>query len=166
MEKSTTRREFLEVAGMVGGCLACCPLARSANGADATPASETALPDFEKLTYCCYECSPKRCPLLKASLGNDLELKRKTAAEWKTKYGRDFSPEEVFCFGCKVEPARQGEMVKRCDVRACVIDRKLISCAHCGELATCPRRLWVDYPKFREHVLGIRKALLAQIAPG
>ena len=153
------RRGFLGAAGILGGCVAVCPLARAARGADeADPPPET-LPDFEKLTYCCFECTTELCPLLKASLENDLEYKREKAAEWKEKYGRDFPLEEVYCFGCKVEPACQGEGVKRCDARACVIDRKLVSCAHCDELPTCQRDLWVNFPAFRKHVLGIRTAL-------
>jgi hypothetical protein len=161
MREKIDRRGFLG-AGVVGGsCVVLCPLARLARGADADEADPPPekLPDFDQLTYCCFECTPEMCPLLKASLENDLEFKREQAAKWKKKYGRDFSLDEVFCFGCKVEPARQGEGVKRCSARVCVIERGLTSCAHCAELPTCQRNLWVDYPAFRKHVLGIRTAL-------
>ena len=117
-------------------------------------------PDFEKLTYCCYECKPEQCPLLKASLANDLQVKQEFAAKWREKYGREFTAEEVFCFGCKVEPARQGYAVRSCDVRACVLEKKLVSCAHCRELADCKRALWLNYPDFRKAVLEIQKRVL------
>ncbi len=158
--ETRSRRSFLETTTLCGGCLLAAGLASRAAAEETAAPAESKAPDFEKLTYCCYECDPKQCPLLKASLANDLEVKKEFAGKWKDRYGRDFTPEEVFCFGCKVEPARQGYAVRNCDVRACVLERKLVSCAHCPELAGCQRRLWVNYPKFREHVLGIQRQVL------
>ena len=158
MTRSETRRRFLTTATCSGGCLLAPALARRGLfGAE----GDTKPYDFDKLTYCCYECKPEQCPLLKASLANDAEGKKEIIAKWREKYGRDFTPDEVFCFGCKVEPARQGFAVRNCDVRACVVEKKLVSCAHCRELADCKRQLWVNYPKFREKVLEIQKQVLA-----
>jgi hypothetical protein len=156
MSPLQNRRDFLGTAACTGSCmLLACFTARTL-GADATADAKKTY-DFDKLTYCCFECDRTQCPLLEASLSNDLEAKKKQAAVWREKFGREFSPEEVFCFGCKVEPARQGFAVKHCDARQCVIDKKLISCAHCPELKDCARKLWANYPKFREHVLAIQK---------
>jgi hypothetical protein len=157
MIKTLSRRDFLGAAGCAGGCALLSSAAARVHGAQ--EASKKTY-DFDKLTYCCYECKPEACPLLKASLGNDLEFKRKQAAQWSEKYKREFSPNEVFCFGCKVEAAKLGANVKACSVRACVIGKGLVSCAHCRELTTCKQPLWISYPKFRERVLGIQKDVL------
>jgi hypothetical protein len=158
MNAPNSRRTFLGTAACAGGCALLGALAKGADGEGQAPPKKSY--DFDKLTYCCFACKPEQCPLLKASLNNDPEGKKQTAAEWREKYKREFKPEEVFCFGCKVEPVRLGFNVKNCDVRACVIGKGLVSCAHCRELATCQKALWVNYPKFREHVLGVQKDVL------
>jgi hypothetical protein len=76
------RREFIGVA-CGAGCLALCASGLRAE----TPAGEGEKKkhDFEKLTYCCFECREDRCPLLKATLRNDVELKNKEAAKCETR---------------------------------------------------------------------------------
>jgi hypothetical protein len=133
MIRIQNRREFMEATACTGGCLLLGPLASRA-GADSGGAQKKTY-DFSKLTYCCYECKPDQCPLLKASLANDLEYKKKEAAKWRERYRREFTLDEVFCLGCKVEPAKQAYNIKACDVRSCVIEKGLVSCAHCRELA-------------------------------
>jgi hypothetical protein len=149
-----------------------CPLLRGDEAAAGTGAAVPALPDFSRLTYCCYECTPEQCPTLKATLANDTAAKAKQlevwrdkqadkVAAWEKEKGRAMTVEDVFCYGCKEEGARLSPVAAQCTARACVIERKLVSCAHCDELETCQKELWVSFPKFRTHVLGIRKALLA-----
>ncbi len=158
MSTDQNRRDFLGTAACAGCCALLSSLTAPARGAES--AGEKKAHDFDKLAYCCYECDRKRCSLLEASLTDDLEAKRKRAAFWREKLGREFTPAEVFCFGCKAEPERLGFNVKSCDVRQCVLEKKLISCAHCRALTDCSRKLWVDYPKFREQVLAIQKDVL------
>jgi hypothetical protein len=157
MTKIQNRREFIGAA-CGAGCLALCASGLRAE----TPSGEGEKKkhDFAKLTYCCFECREDRCPLLKATLSNEVELKQREAAKWRERYGREFAADEVFCYGCKVEPAKQAYNTKACDVRACVIKKGLVSCAHCRELVECQRKLWVNYPKFREAVLAIQKDVL------
>jgi hypothetical protein len=154
MSRIQNRREFIEAGTLTSGCVLLGCLASRVRAADETPKKSY---DFDELTYCCYECKAEQCPLLEASLGNDLEYKKGEAAKWREKYQREFSFDEVFCFGCKVESGRLGFNVKSCVVRACVLGKGLVSCAHCGELAACQKPLWTNYPKFREQVLGIQK---------
>jgi hypothetical protein len=172
MTNMNSRRRFLGTAGVAGGCLMLCPLLQGDDAAASAATTAPALPDFSKLTYCCYQCNPEQCPALKATLANDPDGKAKQLAEWREKQaakvaawekekGRPMTPEDVFCYGCKEEGDRLSPVAAQCTTRACVIERKLVSCAHCDELETCQKDLWVSYPKFREHVLGIRKALLA-----
>ena len=172
MTTTTSRRGFLEAAGVAGGCLVLCPLLRDDEAVAGAATSTSALPDFSKLTYCCFECKPEQCPTLKATLANDPAGKAKQLEQWREKQpakvaawekakGRAMTADDVFCHGCREEGDRLGPVAQGCTTRACVIERKLVSCAHCDELETCQKELWVNYPKFREQVLGIRKALLA-----
>jgi hypothetical protein len=158
MNAPNSRRRFLGATACAGGCALLGSLAAAGEGEGQAPSKKSY--DFDKLTYCCFECTPERCPLLKASLSGDLEARKDHISQWREKYKRQFKPEEVFCFGCKAEPAKLGFNVKACDVRTCVIAKGLTSCAHCRELVTCQRELWRKYPKFREHVLGIQKDVL------
>jgi hypothetical protein len=157
MNEVRTRRTFLGSAACTGGCALLASATASLHGAEEAPKKTH---DFEKLTFCCFECRPELCPLLEASLGNDLEYKKKEAEEWRKKYKRTFAVDEVFCFGCKTEFEKQGANIKACTVRACVVGKGLVSCAHCRDLAACQQSLWVNYPKFRERVLGIQKDVL------
>jgi hypothetical protein len=159
MSKIQNRREFLGAAACTGSCLLLGSFVPRAGAAPAKAEGEKTY-DFDTLAYCCYECRPERCPIGKASLSNDLEEKKKIAVKWREKHGREFSAEEVFCFGCKVEPAKMGFNVKSCDVRACVLAKGIVSCAHCRDLEDCRRSLWINYPKFRDHVLAIQKNVL------
>jgi hypothetical protein len=61
--------------------------------------------------------------LLKATTENNIELKKKAYADFKfkEKHGIDFDPENVFCYGCKIQDKPLGIPVKSCTVRSCVI---------------------------------------------
>ncbi len=158
MTSTNTRRGFLATSAGSCACLLA-PRVLSSEPED-KPGADQPKPDFATLAYCCAVCTPERCPLYKASLLDDLEFKKKIAARWEVKLGRRVAPEEVFCFGCKAEPARQGPGVRACSVRPCVLERKVVSCAHCRELASCKKELWINYPDFRARVLRIQKDLL------
>ena len=155
--EDSTRRGFLAATTCSGLCLLAAGLARAQAAQDRE--TRPALPDFDALTYCCFRCDPQQCRLLAASLADDAAAKKELAKEWEARFGRSFSPDEVFCFGCKVPPERQGHAVSHCTVRRCVLERKLVSCAHCNELATCRKELWLDYPEFRARVLELRARL-------
>jgi hypothetical protein len=143
MIPTKTRRGFLATTACSGVCLlTSAVVSRGEEGS---------------LAYCTADCSPDRCPFHKASLADDREFKAQVAARWQKKLGRSIPLEEVFCFGCKVPPARQGHGVKSCTVRACVVERKLASCVQCPDLATCQKELWINYPDFKKKVLEIQK---------
>jgi hypothetical protein len=172
MTTKTSRRRFLESASVAGGCLMVCPLLRGDEAAGGAATSTPALPDFSKLTYCCYECKPEQCPTLRATLASDPAGKAKQLEQWREKQpakvaawertkGRAMTADDVFCYGCREEGERLSPVAQQCTARACVIERKLVSCAHCGELGNCKKELWVNFPRFHEQVLGIRRALLA-----
>jgi hypothetical protein len=151
-----TRRGFLATTACSGACLLAS--AAGARGEERSKAEgPRGAPDLEALAYCSADCRPERCPFHKASLADDREFKSQVAARWQKKLGRSVPLDEVFCFGCRVPPAKQGHGVKTCTVRACVVERKLVSCVRCPELATCQKELWTNYPDFRAKVLEIRR---------
>ena len=47
------------------------------------------------------------------------------------------------CIGCRDDNTG---FPATCTVKNCVIAKELPSCAHCSELATCDKDLWINYP--------------------
>ena len=60
-------------------------------------------PDPKSLNYCGYKCTSEG-ELYKGTLENNTELKKKAYVDFKfrEKYGVEFDPEKIFCFGCKI----------------------------------------------------------------
>jgi len=151
------RRDFISTCLKAG--ITCCALSYSTTLAAQDPVKkEDEKPDPKKLEYCGYKC-PADCPLKKGTLENNVELKKKAYAEFKfkEKYGIEFDPEKVFCYGCKVSDKPLGMSVKNCTVRNCVIGKGFDCCIQCDGLATCEKELWTNFPKFKDHVIGLQK---------
>ena len=68
-------------------------------------------------------------------------------------------PNYSTCGGCRSEnpnaPYAQG-----CSVRACAIEKEIISCGLCLELATCDKSLWSAYPLMRQTALNYQSQWL------
>ena len=144
------RRDFLE-AGAVGACLMLCPMLVR-RGAAEGEAAATYVFD-ETMGYCCAECTPEKCKWI----GNDMEWKKQKAAELSEKYGRAIKAEEITCSRCRIPANRTPEAIGGCAIRKCVIERNLLSCAHCRELPECQRA----NPVTRERALAIQRVVLA-----
>ncbi len=159
------RRAFLSNSARAGftACGACVvsqfPALAWARGA---PESGEKL-DPKELNYCGYTC-PTDCKFLTATLENDVELKREAYEIWKIeeRFGIEFDPEHAFCYGCKTLDKPEGIVLQRCDVRACVRDKKLECCIECDELEACDKDLWRRFPKFKEQVVEMRVRYLQQ----
>jgi len=142
------RRRFLGT-GIAGGCLLLCPLQARRGDAETTPVRV-----FDgKISYCCAECTPESCEWL----STDVEVKRKKAAELSKKLGREIPPEQITCSRCRVDDASAFESIRACPIRRCVLEKKVLSCAHCSELPGCKRA----NPLTRDRALAIRQELLA-----
>jgi hypothetical protein len=155
MKKNFNRRDF--VSGCIKAGSACVLLASGGNlFASGTLTDDK--PDPRKLEYCGYKC-PDDCPLKKGTLENNVELKKKAYTEFgmKKKYGIDFDPEKIFCYGCKSPGKPIGPSVKGCKVRECAIAKGLESCIQCNTLSKCEKDLWKEFPKLHEHVLSLQK---------
>ncbi|MBN1925240.1 MAG: T9SS type A sorting domain-containing protein [Prolixibacteraceae bacterium] len=62
---------------------------------------------------------------------------------------------EAACPGCRSDQP-YGQL-DACTVRICVQEKGLPSCAHCADLATCNKKLWVNYPGQRTFALQKQK---------
>ena len=157
MKRDLKRRDFINTcfrAGVTG-----CALAYGVKLTGQYAASDQDVrPDPKKLEYCGYKC-PADCPLKKGTLENNSELKKKayTDFKFKEKYGIEFAPEKVFCYGCKVKDKPLSLPVKACTVRSCVIAKGLDCCIQCDGLVKCDKELWTLWPQLKESVVNLQK---------
>lgn len=165
MATLTSRRLFLKNCGRLGvACTAVCglPALTSASDQGAAPAAPPKLPDLHTRAYCGLICDDS-CELSHATRTNDPVAKRKVYNEWgwKAKYGIEFDPDKVFCYGCK-SPGRPRSPNKiKCTVRACAIDRDLDCCIACRRLAGCDKELWKNYPDFKRQMVKLQQEYAA-----
>jgi hypothetical protein len=157
MKKEIKRRDFVATCMKAGA--ACCALSYGATLSAISPARrQDEKPDPKKLDYCGYICPPD-CPMLKATLENNIELKKKAYVDFKfkEKYGVEFDADKVFCYGCKPKDKPLGLAVTSCTVRKCAIGKGYDCCIQCDGIATCDKELWTNYPSFRERVIDMQK---------
>ena len=158
MKSNLKRRDFI-IKGTCAG-LSCCLFMRGVRPLKSygLSGSSEQKPDPEKLTYCGYQCTDE-CQFLKATLENNIDLKKEVHKSWQIeeRYGIKFSPEEIFCYGCKTEDKPEGVVIVNCTVRSCVISKGLKCCIECPDLATCSMELWERFPEFKKSVLEMQK---------
>jgi hypothetical protein len=153
MKKEFKRRDFINTCFKAG--ITCCALAGTAK---LSGIGQDIKPDPKSLNYCGYKC-PADCPLLKGTTENNVELKKKGYEnfKFKEKYGIDFDPEKVFCYGCKVKDKPESIPVKSCTVRSCAISKGYDCCIQCDGLTSCNKELWKNFPTFKEQVVEMQK---------
>jgi hypothetical protein len=83
------------------------------------------------IAKCGLDCTA--CPAYVATQNNDLEAKRKVAAEWSTPQF-PLKAEEIYCDGCGTG-GRVLSFCSMCDVLQCASARKVTNCAHCADYA-------------------------------
>ena len=159
MNPPIKRRSFLIQSSQAG--MACCAMMFASKMMDSPLGfhiDEGEKPDPEKLTYCGFECS-RDCQFLKASLENNLALKKEVYDTWKIKerYDIDFDEKKIFCYGCKPKDKPEGVVLKNCTVRSCVIEKEIDCCIECNELTDCEKDLWTRFPDFKKHVIELQE---------
>jgi hypothetical protein len=157
MKRDLKRRDFINTCFKAG--ITCCAVTCTAKLATA---GQDVKPDPKSLNYCGYKC-PQDCFLLKGTIENNNELKKKgyEAFKFKEKYEIDFDPEKVFCYGCRVKDKPLSLPVKSCTVRSCVIEKGYDCCIQCDGLAKCDKELWKNFPEFKEQVIVMQKKYMA-----
>ena len=112
-----------------------------------------------QLIGCCgLDC--EKCDARIATLTNDNALREKTAALWTKLNGVTITLEMINCTGCRIEGAKTPFCDKLCPVHNCVREKKLATCADCGERAGCPTlgQIAVNSPLVLENLKALREA--------
>ncbi len=97
---------------------------------------------YEMISYCGLDCS--ECPACIATQAGDMEALARVAEEWGRKFKMEITPESILCDSCKSgEEARRSGYCDTCGVRACAVERGVVTCAHCDDygcetLQACP----------------------------
>jgi hypothetical protein len=95
----------------------------------------------EMFAYCGVDCD--QCPAFIATQNDDMEALAKMAAQWTEQFKQDIPVESVLCDGCKSEGGRLSGYCDMCAVRACGVERGVVTCATCDDygceiLLACP----------------------------
>ena len=167
METKQSRRHFLKTCAQSGA--ACCALLawnrhmRAEDNPEEKKDAATKPLDFKKLSCCGVPCA-QVCELYKATMENDVKMKKLLYEkwEWKEKFGVDYDPEKVFCHTCKPgdKPMKPGMAV--CTVRNCAMANGMESCVQCQALASCDKELWKSWPQAYDFAKKLQARYLAE----
>lgn len=80
-------------------------------------------------SYCGINCT--KCPVYIATAAKSLELKQKIANDWGKLYNRNFTAEEMTCYGCKKE--QRFSLCSKCDIERCNRAKGNQHCRVCKE---------------------------------
>ena len=111
---------------------------------------------MEKLiAKCGLICS--ECPAYIATMENNDEKRRETAAMWTKFYKADIKPESINCKGCQQDEVVFNHCLE-CEIRACAGGRNHSTCANC-EQYSCEtlEGLLKHVPEAREVLDDLRK---------
>ena len=86
------------------------------------------------IAYCGLDCAG--CNAFIATKNNDDALKTKTASEWSSAHGFNFTPEMINCISCKADGVHIGHW-SECEMRKCASAKGVTNCGACGEFKTC-----------------------------
>ena len=152
---SLKRREFI-IKSCMAGLSGCALLAGARLFANDMVMGDKA--NLKKVNYCGYQC-PSDCKMKKATLTNNVALKKEAYADWRVekKYGIAFDPEKITCYGCKVPDKKVGLIAGKCAVRACAIEKGYECCIQCDGLATCDKEIWTTFPDFHKSMIELQK---------
>lgn len=82
--------------------------------------------------YCGIICTD--CPAYIATQNDDMEELQRIAARWRELFDPTVTAEGIICDGC-LSDTRLSDHCGICPVRACAVDRAVITCAHCDDYA-------------------------------
>jgi hypothetical protein len=91
---------------------------------------------MEKLISCCgLNCAT--CDARIATISNDDELRKETAAKWKSMYNAaELSYDKINCTGCREEGVKFSHC-NECEIRKCVSAKGFNTCGDCEEMEFC-----------------------------
>ena len=97
---------------------------------------------MEKLVFGCCGLNCEDCPVFRATINDDNNLRQETAQEWAKLYAEyigkdDLKPEDMNCAGCQSEEGLHFIGCIKCPIRKCCREKEFITCANCNEYKTC-----------------------------
>ena len=107
----------------------------------------------EKIGFCGFRC--EICPAYKDNISSD-EDRQAVSDGWFKHYGFRIAGEEIYCDGCRADDSTNPRRIDpECEVRACALQRKLPSCAHCDDFM-CAKlsKKMIDTEKIAERAGG------------
>jgi hypothetical protein len=108
----------------------------------------------KKIAYCGIICDG--CPVYKATIDNDDELRKNTAKLLKEKFNIDIRPEQVNCMGCRSEAPIA--FTQSCAIKACNLEKHLDNCGECNRFP-CDKVTFIldSVPGAKERLEACRK---------
>jgi hypothetical protein len=112
------------------------------------------------MAYCGLMCDG--CPIYLASREENEEKKRRMRVEIALKcndlYQSQYGPEDVTdCDGCKAESGRLFSGCRKCEIRACAVNRKIENCGRCGDYPCDPlKKMFRTDPETKTRLDGLR----------
>jgi hypothetical protein len=73
------------------------------------------------------------CEAYLATQENDHAKAVKVAEKWSQQFGHAIPVAATVCDGCLAPEGRKGGYCGECPVRACAVERKVATCAHCPD---------------------------------
>jgi hypothetical protein len=101
------------------------------------------------------------CPAYLATLNNDDELRKKTAAKWSEMYHSDIKPENINCAGCTTDGVKFHHCTE-CEMRLCGIARGVKNCGHCPDYACDKVEAFLKWVPDAKKVLDAERKALAK----
>ncbi len=109
----------------------------------------------EMIAYCGLAC--QKCPAFIATLNDDDEARRQTAAMYAEKYGLNFKPEDINCEGCRCEGGKLIGYCSTCEIRKCGRNKGVDNCTACAEQ---PCQNLIDFHAFSPEAKAAFDAVL------
>ena len=104
------------------------------------------------IAYCGLNC--EKCDAYLATLGDDDDLRKKTAKLWSEMNNAPITAEMINCMGCRENGVKTPYCESMCEIRQCALQKKVDTCAECTMLAKCETvgALLVNCPEAMENL--------------
>ena len=91
---------------------------------------------LKQLIACCgLDC--EMCDARIATVGNDDELREKTARKWSIMNNTEITPAMINCVSCRAGGVKTVYCSDMCEIRKCVHEKGFDTCGECERLDDC-----------------------------
>ena len=89
----------------------------------------------DNIAYCGLDC--EKCDAYLATINNDDELRKRTAALWSELNGVTITPDQINCLGCRRDGVKTVYCQDLCKIRICAAKKGFATCGDCEKLVGC-----------------------------